>query len=74
MTQASAAEPARAPASWPVGADLHIVPPTASQVEAERLEAIGHYDILDTPPDGVFDRITALAATCSTSPWPSSAS
>ena len=30
--------------------------------EAERLEAIRRYDILDTPPDGAFDRITALAA------------
>ncbi len=30
--------------------------------EAARLEAIRRYDILDTPPDGSFDRITALAA------------
>ncbi|MBA2373955.1 MAG: GAF domain-containing protein, partial [Chloroflexi bacterium] len=30
--------------------------------EAERLEAIRRYDILDAPPDGAFDRITALAA------------
>lgn len=30
--------------------------------EAERLAAIRRYDILDTPPDGAFDRITALAA------------
>ncbi|WP_457939350.1 sensor histidine kinase [Mesorhizobium sp. 10J20-29] len=30
--------------------------------EEARLAAIRRYDILDTPPDGAFDRITALAA------------
>src|SRR6202171_116028 len=30
--------------------------------EAERMSAVRRYDILDTPPDGTFDRITALAA------------
>ena len=30
--------------------------------EAERLKAVKRYDILDTPPDGAFDRITAIAA------------
>ncbi len=30
--------------------------------EAARLAALRRYDILDTPPDGAFDRITALAA------------
>ena len=30
--------------------------------EAQRLNAVRRYDILDTPPDGAFDRITALAA------------
>lgn len=30
--------------------------------EAERMAAVRRYDILDTPPDGAFDRITALAA------------
>lgn len=30
--------------------------------EKERLAAVARYDILDTPPDGAFDRITALAA------------
>lgn len=30
--------------------------------EADRLATIRLYDILDTPPDGAFDRITALAA------------
>ncbi|GAC1466923.1 MAG: hypothetical protein NVS2B14_13230 [Chamaesiphon sp.] len=29
--------------------------------EVERLSAVQRYEILDTPPDGVFDRITALA-------------
>ena len=30
--------------------------------ERERLAAVRRYDVLDTPPDGAFDRITALAA------------
>ncbi len=30
--------------------------------EAERLQALKRYEILDTPPDGSFDRITALAS------------
>lgn len=30
--------------------------------ESERMTAVRRYDILDTPPDGAFDRITALAA------------
>lgn len=30
--------------------------------ESERLAAVHRYDVLDTPPDGTFDRITALAA------------
>ena len=36
--------------------------PTQIDQEAERLAAVRRYDILDTPPDGSFDRITALAA------------
>ena len=35
---------------------------TAADAEAARLAALRRYDILDTPPDGAFDRITALAA------------
>ncbi|SHN28973.1 PP2C family protein-serine/threonine phosphatase [Cryptosporangium aurantiacum] len=35
-----------------------LIPPN----EAERLRAVRRYDILDTPPDGAFDRIAALAA------------
>ncbi len=34
----------------------------ASQQEAGRLAALHSYEILDTPPDGAFDRVTALAA------------
>ncbi len=30
--------------------------------EAARLAAVRRYDVLDTPPDGAFERITALAA------------
>ncbi|MDP9072651.1 MAG: SpoIIE family protein phosphatase [Actinomycetota bacterium] len=30
--------------------------------EGARIEAVRRYEILDTPPDGSFDRITALAA------------
>ena len=30
--------------------------------EPERIAAVKRYDILDTPPDGAFDRITAIAA------------
>jgi signal transduction histidine kinase len=41
--------------SMPAGS---LLPPD----EAERLAAVRRYDVLDTPPDGAFDRITALAA------------
>ncbi len=30
--------------------------------EEARLDAVRRYDVLDTPPDGAFDRITAIAA------------
>jgi len=33
-----------------------------SDLEQLRMAAVRRYDILDTPPDGAFDRITALAA------------
>jgi phosphoserine phosphatase RsbU/P len=36
--------------------------------EVERLAAVARYDVLDTPPDGAFDRITALAARLLTVP------
>jgi sigma-B regulation protein RsbU (phosphoserine phosphatase) len=35
-----------------------LIPPD----DLARLEVVRRYDILDTPPDGAFDRITALAA------------
>jgi sigma-B regulation protein RsbU (phosphoserine phosphatase) len=35
---------------------------TGSLDEAGRLAAVRRYEILDTPPDGAFDRIAALAA------------
>ena len=31
-----------------------------ARTEKHRLDAVRRYDILDTPPDGAFDRITAL--------------
>ncbi|MDK1359803.1 protein kinase [Arthrobacter sp. zg-Y1219] len=37
-------------------------PPLIPENEAERLEAVRRYNLLDTPPDGAFDRITALAS------------
>jgi len=37
-------------------------PAEVSSGEAARLAAVRRYDILDSPPDGAFDRITALAA------------
>ncbi|HEX9933250.1 MAG TPA: histidine kinase dimerization/phosphoacceptor domain -containing protein [Allosphingosinicella sp.] len=37
---------------------LEIIP----ENEADRLAAVRRYEILDTPPDGSFDRVTALAA------------
>ena len=42
---------------------MHTVDPKLIPAdEAERLRAVMRYEILDTPPDGAFDRITALAA------------
>jgi len=38
--------------------DPSILPPD----EVDRMEAVARYQILDTPADGAFDRITALAA------------
>ncbi|MEY4916333.1 MAG: hypothetical protein RL616_246 [Verrucomicrobiota bacterium] len=36
--------------------------------ESNRLSALRDYNVLDTPPDGAFDRITALAAYCFQTP------
>ncbi|MBM7173222.1 SpoIIE family protein phosphatase [Streptomyces sp. G44] len=52
-SQASAAEPA--PGRSPE-------PAPRLAVEAARIAAVRRYDILDTPPDGAFDRVAALAA------------
>jgi two-component sensor histidine kinase len=41
-----------------VATALDIIPPN----EAARMAAVRRYEILDTPPDGSFDRVTALAA------------
>lgn len=35
---------------------------TSASMESERIAAVRRYSILDTPPDGAFDRITTLAA------------
>lgn len=35
---------------------------SSESLEEERLAVVRRYDILDTPPDGAFDRITAIAA------------
>jgi sigma-B regulation protein RsbU (phosphoserine phosphatase) len=35
---------------------------TAERVELERMIAVRKFEILDTPPDGAFDRIAAVAA------------
>jgi phosphoserine phosphatase RsbU/P len=36
--------------------------PIIPENEPERLRAVRRYDVLDTPPDGAFDRVTKLAA------------
>lgn len=36
--------------------------PETTRLEAARLESLRRYDILDTPPEVAFDRITSLAA------------
>lgn len=39
-----------------------VSPSIIPENESQRLAVVKRYDILDTPPDGAFDRITALAA------------
>lgn len=41
---------------------LNVHPSIIPEDERQRLAAVQRYDILDTPPDGSFDRITAIAA------------
>jgi sigma-B regulation protein RsbU (phosphoserine phosphatase) len=36
--------------------------PIVPKNESERMRAVRRYDVLDTPPDGAFDRVTKLAA------------
>lgn len=36
--------------------------PTKTHNEPKRLQALKRYEILDTPPDGCFDRLTALGS------------
>jgi sigma-B regulation protein RsbU (phosphoserine phosphatase) len=39
-----------------------VLPEIEPADEAERIAAVQRYDVLDTPPDGAFDQIAALAA------------
>ena len=41
---------------------MNVHPSIIPEDEPQRLGAVKRYDILDTPPDGSFDRITAIAA------------
>lgn len=41
---------------------LALPQPASPTAEADRLDAVRRYAILDTPPDGAFDRVCALAA------------
>ena len=46
-----------------LGAALNLFSPSIiPENETQRIAAVRRYDILDTPPDGAFDRITAIAA------------
>jgi phosphoserine phosphatase RsbU/P len=40
---------------------MTVATPRRAFNEAQRLEAVRRYDILDTPLDGAFDRVCALA-------------
>lgn len=39
-----------------------LTPSIIPENETQRMAAVRRYDILDTPPDGAFDRVTAIAA------------
>ena len=41
---------------------MNVSPSIIPENELHRIAAVKRYDILDTPPDGAFDRITAIAA------------
>lgn len=45
------------------GEEIVITPPgRLSSKESARIKAVARYNILDTPPDGAFDRVAAIAA------------
>lgn len=41
---------------------MALPPELRAEEEEQRLRVLRRYDILDTPPDGAFDRVTSLAA------------
>lgn len=41
---------------------MNVSPGIIPENELQRIAAVKRYDILDTPPDGAFDRITTIAA------------
>ncbi|HET6894428.1 MAG TPA: GAF domain-containing protein [Candidatus Baltobacteraceae bacterium] len=41
---------------------MTVTPEIIPSNEAERMRAVRRYEVLDTPPDGAFDRITALSS------------
>jgi len=43
-------------------AERSVLDASDARAERARLEAVRRYDLLDTPPDRIFDRITAMAA------------
>lgn len=73
LTSMTATDPAARPSARETAMALHGItvaekgrrsgePAAFPPDEAGRLEAVHRYQILDTPQDGAFDRITALAA------------
>ncbi len=67
LTAMTATDPAARPSAHDVAAALHEITVSEEETvlphdEAARMEAVHRYRILDTPSDGAFDRITALAA------------
>lgn len=73
LTAMTAADPLDRPSPREVSMALHehvlagrgrrkVDPGIIPANEAARMDAVHRYGILDTPPDGAFDRITALAA------------
>ena len=45
------------------GEEIMVAPQKSlSSTEAARIKAVARYDILDTPPDGAFNRVAAIAA------------